>query len=144
MPTGYEPRRIVSSPAWSDADGVKIYTVSATGRDVDHGDYAERLEQAKQREDVDWASTPAFAIFHDGANALQYLVLAWWGNQNEMFNSVSVRAGASWVVDPSRYSFCVWDLEIFWAERNFFIEHVYTARPDLATYRRARFIQRGS
>lgn len=143
MAGSYAPRRIDSAADWRDEDGIKIYTVSASGDPVRHADYAERLDEAKRRARVDWDTTPAFAIFHDGANGLQYLVLAWWGNDNELFNSVSVREGERWVVDPARYSFCVWDLEIFWAERNSFIEHVYTAAPDLAAYRRARLAVTG-
>lgn len=138
MTESYAPRRIDSNAQWCDDDGIKIYTVSASGRPVDQADYTSRLAQIKQEHDVDWRSTPAFAIFHDGAGGLQYLVLAWWGNDNELFTTVTVRDGERWIVDPARYSFCVWDLEIFWAERNFFIEHVYTERPDQEAYRRAR------
>ena len=48
-----------------------------------------------------------------------------------MFTSVSVRENGRWVEDSNRYSFCVWDLEIFWAERNIFIETMYSGDPDI-------------
>lgn len=133
----FKPRKIASLPALTDSDGIKLYTVSAGGADVDHNVYLPRLEHLKLRQSLDWGATAAFAIFHDGVNA-QYLVLARWGNENELFTTVSVRLDDGWIEDPDRYSFCVWDLEIFWAERNFFIEHVYQPRPQLAAYRQAR------
>jgi len=68
----------------------------------------------------------------------QYLVLAWWGNENELFTSVSAKTESGWVEDASRYSFCLWDLEVFWHERNYFIEHIYCANPNLQSYRARR------
>lgn len=141
MSTLFRPRRIDSSPEWHDEDGVKLYTVSASGRAVARSAYLVRLAEIKETIAIDWTTTPAFAIFHDGAHRLQYLVLAWWGNDNELLTSVSVREGERWVEDPRRYSFCLWDLEIFWAERAAFIDHLYCERPDLDAYRRARFAQ---
>lgn len=133
----FRPRRIESRDTWADADGVKLYTVSASGAPVDRDVYLRQLVQLKAARAVDWAATPAFAIFHDGSNA-QYLVLAWWGNENELFTVVTVRLDAGWTEQPERYSFCLWDLEIFWAERNFFIDHIYCDSPDIGAYRRAR------
>ena len=49
---------------------------------------------------------------------------------------------SGWVEDPLRFSFCLWDLEVFWRERNAFIECVYCAQPDLAAYRRRRYANR--
>lgn len=137
----FRQRRIESDSGWSDADGIKIYTVSASGAAVEHNDYLPRLAELKATKPVEWSQTPAFAIFHDGSGA-QYLVLAWWGNDNEMLVSVSVRQDDGWVEDPGRYSFCLWDLEIMWAERNLFIEHLYCAEPSLHDYRNARLRSR--
>jgi hypothetical protein len=69
-------------------------------------------------------------------------VLAWWGNDNELFTSVSARSTQGWVEDPRRYSFCLWDLEVFWFERNRYVELVYRAAPDLDAYRAARLVAR--
>jgi len=65
-------------------------------------------------------------------------VLAWWGNDNELFTSVSVKTALDWVEDSSRFSFCLWDLEVIWHERNYFIEFIYCSNPDLETYRTKR------
>lgn len=133
----FQPRKIESEPAWRDEDGVKIYTISALNRPVNQEAYLPRLAEVKASKAVDWAATPAFVIFHDGASC-QFLVLAWWGNDNELFTSVSVNTPAGWVEDPAQYSFCLWDLEVFWHERNFFIESIYCATPDLNAYRGRR------
>lgn len=133
----YQPRKIESDPSWLDEDGVKIYTISARNQDVNQAAYLPRLAAVKRSKSVEWPNIPAFAIFHDGA-ACQYLVLAWWGNDNELFTSVSVKTASGWVEDPSRYSFCLWDLEVFWHERNYFIQQVYCSSPDLKGYRAKR------
>lgn len=133
----FRPRRIETSPRWLDSDGIKLYTVSATGEVVKHGAYLEQLNLVKPQKAIDWACTPSFAIFHEGSNA-QYLVLAWWGNDNELFTSVSVREGTYWLVDSGKYSFCLWDLEIFWVERNIYIETMYSGQPNLKAYRKQR------
>ena len=137
----FEPRRIESQPAWLDADGIKLYTISAHARPVEQTGYRARLAEIKTGIEVDWPSTAAFAIFHDGATAA-YLVLAWWANDNELFTSVSARSSGRWIEDPRRYSFCLWDLEVFWFERNRYVELVYRAAPDLDGYRAARLVAR--
>ncbi len=133
----FKPRRIETSSDWLDPDGIKLYTVSATGEAVMQTDYLTQLQIIKSQKQLDWKRIPAFVIFHEAANA-QYLVLAWWGNDNEMFISVSVREQSDWIVDSDKYSFCLWDLEIIWAERNIFIETMYSGTTDLAAYRYQR------
>lgn len=63
-------------------------------------------------------------------------------NDNELFTSVSVNTESGWVEDGSRYSFCVYDLEVFWQERNYFIQFMDCPLPDLSRYRAARFSHR--
>lgn len=132
------PRMIESAASWRDADGIKVYTIAACSQPVDCSLFEPRLQQVKASRAIAWASTSAFAIFHEGASC-RYLILAWWGNDNELFTSVSVLTGQDWVEDPARYSFCLFDLEVFWAERNFFIAHMYCANPSLENYQRARY-----
>ncbi|MEM9903767.1 MAG: hypothetical protein AAF921_01930 [Cyanobacteria bacterium P01_D01_bin.44] len=133
----FKPRRIETLPDWLDPDGIKLYTVSATDEAVAQPDYLTQLAIVKAQKQLDWQHIPAFVIFHEGANA-QYLVLAWWGNDNELFTSVSVREQSGWVVDSDKYSFCLWDLEILWAERNIYIETMYSGQTDLDAYRYQR------
>lgn len=136
----FQPRRIESYPLWSDADGIKVYTISARGMPVNQDEYALRLGEIKRQKNVDWATTPAFVLMHDGASC-RYLVLAWWGNDNELFTSVSVNTDAGWIEDASRFSFCLWDLEVIWFERNCFIKHVYCPFPNLESYRKSRLTE---
>lgn len=133
----YQPRKIESGPSWQDEDGIKIYTISAQNKPVNQAAYLPRLAEVKRGKFVGWPITPAFVLFHDGAT-LQYLVLAWWGNENELFTSVSVNTVSGWVEDPSQYSFCLWDLEVFWHERNAFVEQFYCSDPNLNGYRAKR------
>lgn len=134
----FRPRKIESHPGWSDSDGIKIYTLSARNELVDQAPYVARLAEVKSQRAIAWPSTPAFALFHDGAG-MRYLVLAWWGNDNELFTSVSVQTDSGWVEDAARYSFCLWDLEVMWQERNYFVEFIYRDQPDLEGYRAKRF-----
>lgn len=133
----FRPRKIEGDPQWLDPDGIKIYTVSARNQPVDQTPYLARLAEIKLQKAVAWTSAPAFAIFHDGAE-MAYLVLAWWGNDNELFTSVSVRTASGWTEDPTKHSFCVYDLEVIWQERNHFVEFIDCAAPSLARYRAAR------
>lgn len=130
----YRPRPIASLPLDADADGIKLYTIAGTGKAVDASRFLPRLKAMKQARAIAWAGTPAFAIFHEGASA-RYVVLGWWGNSNEMFIAVAAEDATGWVEDMSRYSFCLWDMEVMWHERNAFVERMYGAVPSLDAYR---------
>ncbi len=106
----FQARQISYQPNWLDTSQIKIYTISALQQPVNHDKYLPRLAQVKQVKSVDWPNTPAFVIFHDGAS-MDYLVLAWWGNGNELFTSVSVHTETGWVEDASRFSFCLYDFD---------------------------------
>lgn len=131
----FQPRLTKPLLDWTDPDGLKLYTISATGRPVDYHRFLDPFAAVKAKLGLAGSDTPGFAIFHEGAAQL-YLVVAWWGNDNELFTSVSVLEGESWIEDPRRYSFCLWDLEVIWHERNSFVHHLYSGDPDLAAYRR--------
>lgn len=133
----YAPRSIRNAQTPSDSDGLKLYTISVRDTPVDETAFHEEMRRLKGQCEVDWAHTAAFAIFHEGESA-RYLVLAWWGNGNELFTRVSVRASAVWVCEANRYSFCLWDMEVMWFERQSFIRHLYSGDPSLANYRKDR------
>lgn len=129
----YKLRKIYSlSPAF-DTDGLKLYTISASGAEVDASRYQDRLAFVKSQKQID-SSVPGFAILHDGS-ACEYLIVGWWRNNNELFVSVSVKEHDVWVEDMTKYSFCLWDLEIIWHERNSFIRHLYSGTTNLDAYR---------
>lgn len=134
----FRHRRIEPQPSGLDPDGIKVYAITATDESVELAAYLPRLAEMKQVKAVTWRNTPAFAICHDGSTA-RYLTLGWWGNDNEMFVAVAVSQPAGWVEDLSRYSFCLWDMEVMWHERNAFVRHMYGATPDLDAYRADMF-----
>jgi hypothetical protein len=130
----YKPRIISSLPRASDQDGLKLYTISTSGAVVHTERYRERLAFIKKQKHLD-SSLPGFAIMHDGATC-EYLIVGWWQNDNELFLSVSVKEPAAWLEDMTKYSFCLWDLEVIWHERNSFIRHLYSGTKDLEAYRK--------
>ncbi|MDR9830372.1 hypothetical protein RCJ22_32840, partial [Vibrio sp. FNV 38] len=85
----YKLRKLEGYKDWLDADGVKIYTISANEEPINMVTFHHRLTEVKSEITLEWEQTAAFVIFHNGANC-KYLVLAWWGNDNELFTSVSV------------------------------------------------------
>ena len=130
----FKTRRTEAVSGYRDPDGIKLYFISASGGMVDDRVFAVELARIKQQRKFNWSETAGFAIFHAGATML-YLVVCWWGNGNELFTAVSVREDGHWVEAPSRYSFCIWDLEVMWFERNSFIRHFYSGKADFEAYR---------
>jgi hypothetical protein len=134
----YSTRKIESSLNWQDTDGTKIYTISAKNSTVEQSKYHDRLQKVKENYSFSWDTIPSFAIFHEGIQ-YPYLILAWWSNDNELFNSVSVLTEQGWQENHQLYSFCIFDLEVIWAERNIFIETVYCDNPNILEYHKRRY-----
>lgn len=132
----YQPRLTYPLANLHDPHHIKLYAICADSQEADPVPFQTRLAQVKAEWGLDWVNLPAFAIFHRGSSFL-YLVLCWWGNDNELFNSVSVLTEQGWVEDPRRFSFCIYDLEVMWFERQAFIRHIDLPTPDLPAYRRA-------
>lgn len=62
-----------------------------------------------------------FLISHRGRTA-DYVVLGWWDRHNEMPVRVFVREpDAAWRPSREGESFCVWDLQVMWFEREAFV-----------------------
>ncbi|WP_440876823.1 hypothetical protein [Thalassotalea sp. PLHSN55] len=133
----FKARAIQSDVNWLDNTGVKIYTIASHSGLVDQAKYQTRLNSVKSSIDIDWHTTPAFAIFHDG-ESLDYLVLVWWANDNELFTSVSVNTEQGWQENPKKYSFCLYDLEVMWRERNIYIDTIDCKTPSLENYQKTR------
>ncbi|MFN9975158.1 MAG: hypothetical protein ACK58T_35230, partial [Phycisphaerae bacterium] len=77
-------------------------------------------------------SRPGVAfVIHHIATPLDYLVVCWWDNENELLTRVLTRNAAAATRDPAtpfrlseRESFCVWDMDIMWHERAAYVRHV--------------------
>ncbi|QOL25303.1 hypothetical protein LP316_13530 [Thalassotalea sp. LPB0316] len=135
----FTPRKIEQEPNWIDDTGTKIYTISANAKSVNHAHFSDALIQAKTHIDINWAMTPSFAIFHEGAT-YPYLILCWWQNDNELFTRVYVKEAETWLCEVTKYSFCVYDLAVIWAERNIFIETIDCPSPCLERYQQTRVV----
>ncbi|TLU66354.1 hypothetical protein FE810_06595 [Thalassotalea litorea] len=133
----FKPRSIEGQIDWLDETNSKIYTISAHNDAVEKSKYLPRLKDVKLARNIDWVNTPSFVIFHDGASC-DYLVLVWWANDNELFTSVSVKSEGVWAEDPNKYSFCLYDLEIMWAERNIYVQTMDCEFPSLKLYQISR------
>ncbi len=73
-----------------------------------------------------------FLVAHQG-RAENYLILAWWSNENELPIRVWVRReGEEWRPAVDGESVCVWDLEVVWEERQAWIATMMSgpARPE--------------
>lgn len=67
-----------------------------------------------------------FVIAHAGRTML-YVVLGWWDRDNELPLRVWVRpvnGDAPWRPAEGSESFCVWDLEVLWFEREAYVATV--------------------
>lgn len=73
-----------------------------------------------------------FLILHEG-NGADYAVLCWWDRENELPVRVFVREqrdGAEWRLGERSESFCVWDLEVIWHERQAYVAAYLTPGMD--------------
>ena len=64
-----------------------------------------------------------FVIQHQGRTG-HYLILCWWDNENELPPRVFVRTDDEWRPARESESFCVWDLEVMWREREAYVRTV--------------------
>ncbi|WP_223787175.1 hypothetical protein [Marinicella meishanensis] len=133
----FEQRHIKSKEEWLNNSVVKIYTISATESEVRKDLFSNQLNRIISKTPIDWSTTASFAIFHEGATYL-YLIFCRWGNDNELFTQVHVQEKGEWATDPNRYSFCVYDLEVIWLERNIFIKTMLMKNQDIGLYRKTR------
>jgi len=70
-----------------------------------------------------------FAIAHQG-NGVDYAVLAWWDNENELPLRIFVRpqiVKGEWRPAIAGESVCVWDLEVIGFERNAYVKTLLNA-----------------
>ena len=63
-------------------------------------------------------------IAHQGRSA-DYVVLGWWDRENELPVRVFIREGeGGWRAARDGESFCVWDLQVLWFEREAYVATV--------------------
>jgi hypothetical protein len=65
-----------------------------------------------------------FVVAHEGRSA-DYVVLGWWDRDNELPVRVWIRPeGGGWRPAEGGESFCVWDLQVLWFEREAYVATV--------------------
>lgn len=110
---------------------LKLYSVVFGDSDFDMARFVTGLEIATSEIPTADASIGrpgvGFAILHQG-NTVDYVVVAWWDRENELPLRVFVRESEAWRPAGSSESFCVWDLEIVWFERNAYLQSILCDR----------------
>ena len=119
---------------------LKLYRIEATKGNTSRAweKYDQGIEtlvpESLARKPLKDPSCPrvGFIICHEG-RSIGYLVLCVWGNDNELFTDVRVWLNGVWTVS-SDYSFCLYDMEVMWFERNAFIETLYSGETNRELY----------
>lgn len=132
------PRYFSWLPLDLEPEGLKLYSIHTQPRPVTAEVFLPHLQAIKSDYAHDWQQTAGFAILHQGA-AYPYLILAWWGNDNELFTAVSVKTATGWQTDPKRFSFCLYDMAVFTAERQLYMQTYYTEQDDTQQQRNAAY-----
>jgi len=120
---------------------LKLYSISFDGSDVDWAEFGGGLALARSvlpRPDMDQGRPGVgFVIAHHG-RGIDYTVVSWWDRENELPTRVFARFGddeKGWRPAAGGESFCVWDLEVIWAEREAYISTFLSGEvPDVAGY----------
>ncbi|MGP2541109.1 cysteine hydrolase family protein [Yersinia sp. 2541 StPb PI] len=73
-----------------------------------------------------------FVIEHQG-KTLNYLIVGWWDNENELRVKVWVQEQGVWRAARDE-SFCVWDLQVMAFERDAFVATLLQHTPDIPAY----------
>lgn len=139
----FEPRRITFDGVRPVADWhIKIYSVLYEDRPLDEAAFVEgeSLVLAALPRPAETPLRPGvgFLIRHQGEGA-NYAVLTWFDNRNEMPQRIAVDIGEGWRDRLETESFCVWDAEIIWHERNAFIRRLLSMHADRDAYLRDVF-----
>jgi hypothetical protein len=130
----YQPRPARShAPIRQHGWTLKPYSILGRDSTADLFDpHALAVIEATLPEPARTKSRPGVAfVIHHIATPLDYLVVCWWDNENELLTRVLTRNAAAATRDPAtpfrlseRESFCVWDMDIMWHERAAYVRHV--------------------
>lgn len=123
--TPYQPRPISFLGIETVAGyRLKTYAIHLPGEVFDRSRFARgwQLAGASLPEPRVNAERPGvgFVILHQGRTA-EYLVLCWWDRENELPTRVFINDQAGWRAATQGESFCVWDLQVIWSEREAYV-----------------------
>ena len=123
----YEPRTICSHGVLTvEAYRLKTYTISHDGSAIDLDQFTQGIELAAailpRPGHAEGRPGVGFLIGHRG-KGVDYVVIGWWDRENELPVRVFVRKqNGPWRAAAPSESFCVWDLEVIWHERQAYID----------------------
>ncbi|MFT5162102.1 MAG: hypothetical protein ACI9FJ_000670 [Alteromonadaceae bacterium] len=129
----YQKRNIVAAGVETYGGiAFKAYEINYAGKQVCRQEFERgvgfALTQLADKPSYQQA-TLGFMIKHAG-NQCNYLIMAWWANENECFIEVFISECGNYDTDPVQWraaideSFCIWDLQVINAERNQFVDHI--------------------
>lgn len=123
-PRPIHPDGLLETGGWR----LKCYAITLPEAPVDPAAFTSGVELA-----IRSLPAPAVAdgrpgigimIAHEG-RGVRYVVLAWWDRENELPVRVFVAPadeGGVWRPARDGESFCVWDLQVLWFEREAYVE----------------------
>lgn len=125
----YAPR-LIHPDGLLETDGwrLKGYAITLPDAEVDASAFTSGVALAIESlpEPAQAPGRPGIGIViaHEGRGA-RYVVLAWWDRENELPVRVFVAPddeGGEWRPARDGESFCVWDLQVLWFEREAYVE----------------------
>ncbi|WP_186379900.1 isochorismatase family protein [Yersinia intermedia] len=137
QPQPYLPRDITSAGVkylkqWQ----LKRYVIRYSQAQGDTPDYAPAYQLVGQwlPDEAETVNRPGigFVIEHQG-KTLNYLIVGWWDNENELRVKVWVQEQGVWRAARDE-SFCVWDLQVMAFERDAFVATLLQHTPDIPAY----------
>jgi hypothetical protein len=132
MFTPYSPRPL-SYLGIDDFAGyrIKVYSICYGSVAFERGRFAAgwnlATEFLPQPAVTDVRPGLGFAIFHQGRTG-DYLILCWWDRENELPMRVYLNDGDGWRPARDSESFCVWDLNVIWFEREAYVNTILSTR----------------
>jgi hypothetical protein len=106
---------------------LKVYSIHLPEAEFDRSRFAPAWELAASALPQP-ASNPerpglGFAILHQGRTG-DYFILGWWDRENELPVRIFLRDETGWRSGRESESFCVWDLQVIWSEREAYVQTV--------------------
>ncbi|WP_186369625.1 isochorismatase family protein [Yersinia alsatica] len=132
LPRAITPSGIKNLSRWQ----LKRYVIRYSQAQGAAPDYTPAYQLVRQwlPNDAETVNRPGvgLVIEHQG-KTLNYLIVGWWDNENELRVKVWVQEQGVWRAARDE-SFCVWDLQVIAFERDAFVDTLLQHAPDIPAY----------
>lgn len=132
LPRSITPAGIKNLNCWQ----LKRYVIRYSQAQGAIPDYTPAYQLVKQwlPNEAETVNRPGvgLVIEHQG-KTLNYLIVGWWDNENELRVKVWVQEHGIWRAARDE-SFCVWDLQVIAFERDAFVDTLLQPIPDILAY----------